>query len=145
MHLHVFTVAATPRTPPFLLSPSAEFRAARRLPSSCPPRRLPRVRTQDLGFDDVGFRSHEINTPTIDKLAEAGVVLDQYYVQDVCSPSRSTFMTGRCVRRSFLSHFLFIFLFLSSGMHPQRLMAPPKCAHSAVGSLPHSHESTVCT
>ena len=49
----------------------------------------------DLGFDDVGFRSHQIRTPTIDKLARNGVVLDQYYVQDVCSPSRSTFMTGR--------------------------------------------------
>ena len=31
----------------------------------------------------------------IDKLATAGRVLDQYYVQDVCSPSRATFMTGR--------------------------------------------------
>lgn len=49
----------------------------------------------DLGFDDVGFRSHEIKTPTIDSLAHSGVILDQYYVQDVCSPSRSTFMTGR--------------------------------------------------
>lgn len=36
---------------------------------------------QDLGFDDVGFRSHQIKTPTIDKLALEGVVLDQYYVQ----------------------------------------------------------------
>ena len=49
----------------------------------------------DLGFDDVGFRSHEIRTPTIDALAARGVVLDSYYVQDVCSPSRATFMTGR--------------------------------------------------
>ena len=46
----------------------------------------------DLGFDDVGFRSHEINTPVIDSLAGSGVILDQYYVQDVCSPSRSVFM-----------------------------------------------------
>lgn len=37
----------------------------------------------DLGWDDVGFRSHEIKTPTIDRLASAGVVLDRYYVQDV--------------------------------------------------------------
>ena len=28
---------------------------------------------QDLGFDDVGFRSHEIKTPTIDGLVAAGV------------------------------------------------------------------------
>ena len=49
----------------------------------------------DLGFDDVGFRSHQIRTPHIDGFARSGLVLDQYYVQDVCSPSRSTFMTGR--------------------------------------------------
>lgn len=53
------------------------------------------VVVDDLGFTDVGFRSQEIRTPTIDKLAKQGVVLDQYYVQDVCSPSRATFMTGR--------------------------------------------------
>lgn len=49
----------------------------------------------DLGHDDVGFRSHEIRTPTIDRLARSGIVLDQYYVDPVCSPSRSTFLTGR--------------------------------------------------
>ena len=48
----------------------------------------------DLGFDDVGFRSHDIRTPHIDGLAARGATLDQYYVQDVCSPSRATFMTG---------------------------------------------------
>lgn len=49
----------------------------------------------DLGWDDVGFRSHQIQTPTIDALAAKGRVLQSYYVQDVCSPSRATFMTGR--------------------------------------------------
>ena len=54
------------------------------------------VVVDDLGFDDVGFRSgNEIHTPNIDAFAKSGLVLDQYYVQDVCSPSRSTFMTGR--------------------------------------------------
>ena len=49
----------------------------------------------DLGWDDVGFRSGEIETPNIDTFAREGVVLEQYYVQDVCSPSRATFLTGR--------------------------------------------------
>jgi len=53
------------------------------------------VVVDDLGFTDVGFRSHEIRTPTVDSLAKNGVVLDQYYVPSVCSPSRATFMTGR--------------------------------------------------
>ena len=53
------------------------------------------VVVDDLGWDDVGFRSHQVRTPIIDALAADGIVLNQYYVQDVCSPSRATFMTGR--------------------------------------------------
>ena len=50
----------------------------------------------DLGFNDVGFRNNnEINTPNINEFAKEGIVLENYYVQDVCSPSRATFMTGR--------------------------------------------------
>ena len=55
----------------------------------------------DLGFDDMGFRmelngqSPQIDTKNVDKLAREGVVLDAYYVQCVCSPSRVTFLTGR--------------------------------------------------
>ena len=49
----------------------------------------------DLGWDDVGFRSHQIRTPTIDTFAAKGRILDHYYVQDVCSPSRAAFQTGR--------------------------------------------------
>lgn len=49
----------------------------------------------DLGWNDLGFRSSQIRTPNLDKLVSEGVILDQYYVQCVCSPSRATFMTGR--------------------------------------------------
>ena len=36
-----------------------------------------------------------IITPNLDKLADAGVVLKNYYVQPICSPTRSALMTGR--------------------------------------------------
>ena len=50
----------------------------------------------DLGFSDVGFRNNnEIRTPNIDNFAKEGIVLEKYYVQAVCSPTRATFMTGR--------------------------------------------------
>ena len=70
--------------------------------SAAPPHILFIV-SDDLGFDDVGFRSAggdsvgngAIRTPNIDSFAASGAVLDAYYVQDVCSPSRATFMTGR--------------------------------------------------
>ena len=37
----------------------------------------------------------EIQTPRLDDLAANGVVLDRHYVYRFCSPSRSSFQTGR--------------------------------------------------
>jgi len=36
-----------------------------------------------------------VETPTLDALAAAGVELDQYYVQPICSPTRASLLTGR--------------------------------------------------
>jgi arylsulfatase A-like enzyme len=50
----------------------------------------------DLGYNDVGFAGgKEIKTPNLDKLAAAGTILKQFYVQPVCTPTRAAFMTGR--------------------------------------------------
>jgi len=49
----------------------------------------------DLGYRDLGYCGGWIRTPNIDKLAAAGTQLDQFYVQPVCSPTRSSLMTGR--------------------------------------------------
>ena len=49
----------------------------------------------DLGWYDVGFHNPKIQTPHIDKLAKDGVILDNYYVQPVCTPTRGALMTGR--------------------------------------------------
>ena len=52
----------------------------------------------DLGWNDVGFHgSSQVRTPHIDKLAAEGVVLDRYYVQHECSPTRASILTGRHV------------------------------------------------
>ncbi|MDB6057511.1 MAG: arylsulfatase, partial [Verrucomicrobiales bacterium] len=54
------------------------------------------ILADDLGNKDVGFNGcTEIKTPNLDKLAAAGTVLSQFYVQPLCSPTRASLMTGR--------------------------------------------------
>jgi arylsulfatase A-like enzyme len=62
----------------------------------------------DLGFADVGFRSPEIATPTIDQLAREGAELEQFYVQPMCTPTRAALMTGRYPMRYGLQSFVIL-------------------------------------
>ena len=39
--------------------------------------------------------SHVWAKPNIDRIAEEGVMLRNYYVQSVCSPTHAAFLTGR--------------------------------------------------
>ena len=60
----------------------------------------------DYGFNDIGYHGSEIRTPNLDKLAAQGVRLENYYVQPICTPTRSQLMSGRyqvcCHRESFM-------------------------------------------
>jgi arylsulfatase A-like enzyme len=58
------------------------------------------VLADDLGWRDVGYNGSEIRTPNIDALANGGVVLDRFYAQPTCSPTRSSLMTGRSALRN---------------------------------------------
>jgi arylsulfatase A-like enzyme len=49
----------------------------------------------DLGWKDVGFHGSDIKTPNIDKLAQEGARLEQFYVQPMCTPTRAALLTGR--------------------------------------------------
>ena len=51
----------------------------------------------DLGFHDTSIhnKGHGPNTPNLDKLAKSGVILDNYYVQFLCSPTRGAILSSR--------------------------------------------------
>ena len=49
----------------------------------------------DLGWKDVGYHGSDIKTPNIDRLAENGARLEQFYAQPMCTPTRAALMTGR--------------------------------------------------
>lgn len=69
----------------------------------------------DLGWNDLGFRNKHVISPNIDKLAGMGMILDQSYVQPVCTPSRTAFMTG-------------VYPFKVGQQHLAMLPAQPSCA-----------------
>ena len=49
----------------------------------------------DLGYDDLGFQDdNQIHTPNINNLRKEGQFLEWYYGQPLCSPTRSTILTG---------------------------------------------------
>ena len=53
------------------------------------------ILADDLGWKDVGFHGSDIKTPNLDKLAQEGARLEQFYAQPMCTPSRAALMTGR--------------------------------------------------
>lgn len=52
------------------------------------------VVVDDLGFSDTGPYGSEIPTPTLDRLAAAGVKFTNYHTTPLCSPSRAAIQTG---------------------------------------------------
>src|SRR5271155_5496214 len=54
------------------------------------------VITDDQGHGDLGVHGNpKIKTPNIDKFARRSVRMKNFYVSPVCSPTRSSLMTGR--------------------------------------------------
>eukprot|EP00040_Diaphanoeca_grandis_P032142 m.194271 g.194271 ORF g.194271 m.194271 type:complete len:815 (+) comp32518_c5_seq1:283-2727(+) len=49
----------------------------------------------DLGYANVGFHNEEPITPIIDGLHATGIEIMNFYTYHVCSPTRSSFLTGR--------------------------------------------------
>ena len=69
--------------------------------ASSPPRHIIFFLVDDLGFADASYKSELYNgtgappTPTLDKFAADGVKLESYYVNKLCSPTRTALLSGR--------------------------------------------------
>lgn len=51
----------------------------------------------DLGWNSVGYTNSKLEfaTPQMTALAKKGIIMDNFYAQEVCSPSRASLLTGR--------------------------------------------------
>ena len=52
------------------------------------------ILADDLGYSDIGSFGSEIATPNLDKLAESGMLLTNFQVHSVCTPTRAMLLTG---------------------------------------------------
>lgn len=52
------------------------------------------ILADDLGWADVSWHNPVMLTPVLEGLARRGVILDNFYTQPKCSPSRAALMTG---------------------------------------------------
>ena len=67
-------------------------------PPSSPPTVILNIIIDDLGYANVGWHSPNLPenlTPRLHALARQGVILERQYNHFTCTPSRSSFTTGR--------------------------------------------------
>ena len=62
----------------------------------------------DYGHTDIGYHNihfdNNLKTPNLDALSASGIRLEQYYVQPICTPTRSVLMSGRYQIHTGLQH-----------------------------------------
>lgn len=83
------------------------------------------VLADDFGYNDIGYHGSEIKTPNLDKLAGNGIILENYYVQPICTPTRSQLLSGRyqvIMNTNLVSHYSFFshwFTFFQGGVEEE--------------------------
>ena len=51
----------------------------------------------DLGWNSIGYEDYDLSfaTPFLTGLAKQGIIMNNYYAQEVCTPARAALLTGR--------------------------------------------------
>ena len=58
----------------------------------------------DLGWNDIGLHNPLFQTPNIDGLLKESLKLENYYVNPICTPTRSVLLSGRYQIHTGLQH-----------------------------------------
>lgn len=85
-----------------LLVAGASACASKPLPTTGPKPNILFILTDDHRWDALGcYGNKDVATPSFDRIAKEGVVLDAFYVAiPLCCPSRATFLSGRYPRQT---------------------------------------------
>ncbi|MCH1409578.1 MAG: sulfatase-like hydrolase/transferase, partial [Verrucomicrobiales bacterium] len=75
--------------------------------------------SDDMGYSDLGCYGGEIETPHLDALAEKGLRFTNYYVNNMCWPTRASLMTGLYPRTALPKNGS-----ADGGLHPEATTLP---------------------
>ncbi len=64
------------------------------------------ILSDDMGFSDLGCYGGEIQTPHLDRLAQGGVRLSQFYNTGRCCPTRASLLTGLYPHQAGIGHMM---------------------------------------
>ena len=64
------------------------------------------IMSDDMGFSDLGCNGGEIQTPNLDRLAQGGVRLSQFYNAGRCCPTRASLLTGLYPHQAGIGHMM---------------------------------------
>jgi arylsulfatase len=64
------------------------------------------IMSDDMGFSDIGCYGSEIQTPTLDALAENGLRYTQFYTTARCCPTRASLLTGLYPHQAGVGHMM---------------------------------------
>ena len=64
------------------------------------------IMSDDMGISDIGCYGSEIKTPVLDKLAENGLRMKQFYNTGRCCPTRGSLLTGLYPHQAGIGHMM---------------------------------------